>query len=183
MDRFLIGQGLPFGLCVVLLILPLPVVLSWATAVLVHEMGHWLALRLLRVPIYRIRIGLLGAELYTGPMSPLKTALCALAGPFAGMLLLLIAKYFPMTALFGLIHSLVNLIPMLPLDGGRIVHGLFYKLPGLVRAVENGALILVVGILFYLLLRSVLGIIPFLILIFLLIRRKLSCKGDSQRVQ
>ena len=47
--------------------------------------------------------------------------LCAMAGPVGGMFLLFLGKWYPELALCALAQSCYNLIPVYPLDGGRIL--------------------------------------------------------------
>lgn len=54
-------------------------------------------------------------------MAAWKEALCALAGPVGSFSVVLLAEYFPEAALFGLVQGLYNLLPVYPLDGGRIL--------------------------------------------------------------
>ena len=102
-----------------LLVLPIPWALGWCIAVFVHELGHYIALRLCRVPICLIEITPFGICMHTGQMSGGETLLCALAGPLFGLLLLGLSSYMPYTALCAFLQSLFNLLPIYPMDGGR----------------------------------------------------------------
>ena len=102
-----------------LLIPPLRLLFSWAVAVAVHEFGHMLAVRCCGGQIHRIRVLPLGMELGIAPLPPQQEFLCALAGPAAGILLLPFLRWIPELALFGLLQTVCNLLPIYPLDGGR----------------------------------------------------------------
>ncbi len=116
-------SGVSWGICIlgVLLILALP--LAWlfaaAISIVIHELCHYAALRLCGAQVYRLRVCATGLEMETSPISPGQEAVCALAGPLGGLLLLLACRHFPRIALCALFHSCCNLLPVYPLDGGR----------------------------------------------------------------
>lgn len=118
-----------FG-AIVLLMVPMRWLLGWVLAVAVHECCHIWMIRALRGKITHIRIGLAGASIEIAPMSPEKELLCTMAGPAGGLLLLLTARWLPVVALCGLLQSLWNLLPIYPMDGGRILRCLLCLLLG-----------------------------------------------------
>ena len=72
-----------------------------------------------------LRIGMFGAQMNTCPLSRIQEIICAAAGPLGSILSFFIfIKIYPMTAIFCLIHCVYNMIPLYPLDGGRVVHAL-----------------------------------------------------------
>lgn len=103
-----------------LLIFPVRWLFAWIAAVLVHELFHYGMLRLCGVRIHRITIGLNGAVMLTDSMEQITELKCAIAGPIGSLSLLLLAKWFPYVAIFGLAQGLYNLLPLFPLDGGRV---------------------------------------------------------------
>ena len=107
-----------------LLLMFLPI--QWVSAVIVaaavHELSHIAALCLLDVHVFDISIGLRGARILTEPMNPTKELVCALAGPLGSAALLLTARWFPRLAICGAVHCLYNCLPLLPFDGGRVLH-------------------------------------------------------------
>lgn len=101
-------------------------------AAALHEGGHLLACWLLWIPVRRLQITCCGGVLETGRLltGGEETAV-ALAGPGVNLLLafaLLPLGNDPGGAVFlgvNLLLGLFNLLPLLPLDGGRAMHGLF----------------------------------------------------------
>ena len=110
-------------LALALLTVPLNWLAAFLVAASVHELSHCLALRLLGGHWEGISIGPFGAVLTVSRLSPGREALCALAGPLGGLCLLPLYRWFPRLALWAAVHSAFNLLPIRPLDGGRVVHG------------------------------------------------------------
>lgn len=109
------------GGALLLLVLPLRWILAAGLAAAIHELGHYLAIRLCGGKVYRIRIGVGRTVMEAEPLQPVRELICAAAGPLGSFSLLLVAKYVPAAALCGLIQGLFNLLPLFPMDGGRIV--------------------------------------------------------------
>lgn len=105
-----------------LLILPLRWLLAAFLAAAVHELCHIGAILLTRGQVRSIRIGGSGAILETAPMTPGRELVCAMAGPVGGLSMLLFIRWIPCTAICALVQSAYNLLPFLPMDGGRILH-------------------------------------------------------------
>lgn len=108
--------------------------LLFLLAALLHEGGHLLACFLFQVPVWRFRLTCCGGELVPARhLSGREERIIALAGP--AMNLLLAFALIPLvqgetSAVFlgvNLMLGLFNLLPMLPLDGGRAVHGLLVE--------------------------------------------------------
>jgi Zn-dependent protease len=117
-----------------------------AVSVLAHELGHSVVSLRLGIPIKRVTLFLFGglAELDHEPPTPAGEYLVAVAGPLVSILLggcaFVVAYYAPgegsvyrlawylaitNTALGGL-----NLLPGLPLDGGRVLRSIVWQLTG-----------------------------------------------------
>lgn len=109
------------GLALALLILPIRWLFGAVTAALFHELCHWTAIMLCGGSVSRFSIGSGGAVMAAENLSRGKELVCALAGPAGGLLLLLVSKWLPVTALCALIQSAYNLLPIYPLDGGRVL--------------------------------------------------------------
>ena len=130
----------------------------------IHELGHLAAIRLLGAEIRGIRLAVGGMVIdYNGSrLSYFGDMVTALAGPAASILAAvffsLVARSQPLDSLFyftglNLLLGLFNLVPVLPLDGGRAVLSLLTAAKGpaeaemLCGAMTRlfGALLLVLG--------------------------------------
>ena len=114
--------------CVLLALLCLLLPVKWIGAMIVaglfHELCHALMVLLLGGNIYRIRIGLCGTVMDVSALCGWKEVLCALAGPLGSLFLVSLARFVPHIALCALVQGIYNLLPMYPMDGGRIVNGI-----------------------------------------------------------
>lgn len=109
--------------------------LLFLSSAALHEGGHLFAMRLLGVTCYGMELRGTGAVIHTGDTSPGKEALCAAAGPAVNLLLLLLTfRLLPAMALVNFLLLLWNLLPLYPLDGGRLLHLLLAALFGLTAA-------------------------------------------------
>ena len=102
-----------------LFLVPLPWMIGWFSAVVIHEAFHCIALLLCGKTIYQICVGIDGARIIAEDLSWGQTIFCALAGPMGGLMLILAVEAFPQLAVCGLLQSVYNLLPVFPLDGGR----------------------------------------------------------------
>lgn len=118
--------------------------LAVALPVLAHELGHMAAMAALGLELRCIRAGLDGFILdYAGETGAAGRILTAAAGPLAGLLYALTTSalgkrldvdWLCLSAGVSLLLSLFNLLPALPLDGGRITEALAASLWGERRA-------------------------------------------------
>lgn len=90
-------------------------------AIAVHELGHLICLALFRTPVYGIRFTVTGPVIQCDmPNRRIQQVITALSGSAAGILLwFIIRRIYPLCAVFSLFLSVVNLFPVMPLDGGR----------------------------------------------------------------
>ena len=181
-----------FFLFAAILIMLLPI--YWVAAVLfaalIHEIFHALAVLCLGGRIDCIYVGGRGAVLMTEPMSGIRESICALAGPLGSFLLILLSKWFPRLAVCGLIHGLYNLLPLFPLDGGRILRGILFSAfspPAASKIYHlSQCVLLILLCIFAVTLTLKIGAIPLLFLVFLLLKTregKSSCKDARLAVQ
>lgn len=104
-----------------LLMLPLRLVIAWFLAITLHETGHYIALRLCDVPIYYLTLTPFGAQMHTGELQGYREIVCALAGPLFALMFTVFSSFLPCTAVCILFQSIYNLLPIYPLDGGRVL--------------------------------------------------------------
>ncbi len=144
------STGLAAAVCVVLGV-------ALGASVLAHELGHCLAARRLDVTVVGVRLYLLGgvSELAGVPRSPREEAIIAGAGPavsaaLAGACALLLTATAQGTlawllvlllALSNLVVAAFNLLPALPLDGGRVLRAGVWRIWGNRRAGTTAAVI------------------------------------------
>lgn len=114
-------------------------ILLLVLVLIIHELGHFSAMKLLRyTEVKMLFIPLLGAfvhgkkELY----SQREKALVLLAGPVPGIIIGALLMYWAgeredfwmmYTGLLFSILNVLNLLPILPLDGGQLVKVLFFE--------------------------------------------------------
>ena len=120
-------------------LLPLRWCARLALTVTVHELGHVAALILCGAQVCGLRMEGCGLVLRCTPTEgALRTVTAALAGPAAGAGLFCILRGLGYIACaeLSLLFSCVNLLPVLPLDGGRALYAALAALEG-ERAAER----------------------------------------------
>ena len=104
-----------------LLLLPLDWLIAALLAAAVHELGHLAVIHAYGSRPEFLSIGFFGAQIHTGPLDNRAEFFCAAAGPAASLFLLSLCRFFPKLALCGAVQGMFNLIPVHPMDGGRIL--------------------------------------------------------------
>lgn len=172
-----------------LLLLSGKILLSWLFAVVIHECSHILVIRILRKRIIRIHVGMTGMKIYTEPLSHTQELLCAAAGPAGSLLLLFVMKWMPLAALFGTVQGLYNLLPLYPMDGGRILRILCEDSFGMLigekvsEVMEWTVIILILLAAIYIAIMWRYGILAVMGMIPLALKIKSSCKQGREGVQ
>ncbi|MBQ9098829.1 MAG: site-2 protease family protein [Clostridia bacterium] len=108
---------------------------STLLAAAIHECGHLLAAHLLKLPLRRMEIDLLGARLYPARALPSykAEAILAAAGPLFSLLPALVpwrSPFFLALRAASLSFALFNLLPIDGFDGGRLLSALLFWLLG-----------------------------------------------------
>jgi len=149
-------------------------VILFFSSVLVHEMSHSLVARSKGTPVKRITLFLFGgmAQIEKEPETPMNEFVMAIAGPAAsfvlaiifGIVWLLTGQYeiirepFRYLTIINIILGIFNMLPGFPLDGGRVLRSIIWKVTDNLRRATYiastagriiGFLIIAVGIFFF----------------------------------
>lgn len=124
-----------------LIILKTPYLAPMALAVLIHETGHLIFARILKIKISTLTLSLLGARIKAeGHMSYSDEFLLALGGPLAGFIGYLltvgisvklsdspaVVRFIAPFCAISLCLTIFNLLPLETLDGGRMLSSLLH---------------------------------------------------------
>ena len=179
------GSCLFFAL--LLLTVPLNFLGAALTAAAFHELCHMAAILALGGRLRGLSVGAGGAKIRMDPMDPLKELLSAAAGPAGSFFLLTLSDRFPRLAVCGLLQGAFNLLPLYPMDGGRILRCFLLLILPENRAerLQKALSYLIIFLLatIVLLRAGAIGSLLVLSLIFPIILRKIPCKDLSFRVQ
>jgi len=185
MSRFSIRfqPGFYIILAVSVLYIPIQWVLAWTAAAAVHEIFHMISLKLCGYNILSMRVGAGGAQLETDGGNDKRMILCAMAGPVGGLLPVLLLRQCPRLALCALFQTAYNLLPIYPLDGGRVL-GILISLflpPKfgniLSYIIENAVLVVLLAFAVYASIHFHVGILPVVLASGLIAKKYLANKG------
>lgn len=113
--------------CILFYINPNCAFLPFVLASVAHELGHWAVCRLTGGRVDSLRVGMVGAQMQAEFSSPASQVCSVLAGPAVNLLLAAVFLHIRFRfALINLFLAAYNLLPLLPLDGGRILQLLLW---------------------------------------------------------
>ena len=175
-----------FLILTVLLLLTLPLhwVLAAFFAAAFHELCHLFAMKISKVPLRGVKVKLLGAQIEAAPERIREEFFITAAGPLGSLLLCSLFRWIPRTAICAGAQLAFNLLPIYPLDGGRLLHLLLEKYcPRHTQQIERWIKLAVLtgtaAAAFCLSVFCSLGIFPLLLYASVIIRalpRKIPCK-------
>lgn len=122
MERKLsISAGLCFTLAFMILCLPMQWILDMIIAAGFHELCHFIAICLFQKKVGHLRLDADGARISLPEMGRGQELICAMAGPVGSFALVLFISKIPRIAICGGLQGIFNLLPIYPMDGGRVV--------------------------------------------------------------
>ncbi len=143
--RTTISSGAYFILALMLLLAPLRWVIATLLAAVIHELGHYGAVLLCKGQVRNVKMGIFHSEMEITALTDWQELFCIIAGPLFGGLLLFLSPWMPLVAVCAWIQTLYNILPIYPLDGGRLLRCMARMLHvnnNRVRAIEGVAIVL-----------------------------------------
>ena len=170
---------------ILLMLVPIRWIFGAYLAAFFHECCHLAAIGLLGGHVRDITVTSAGAEITMFPLSNIKELLCAAAGPVGSLLFMIIFRRIPEFAIPALIQGAYNMLPIYPLDGGRVIKCILLHLfPENAQSLSTVIGILVVGLL--VIFTVWWKFLPAILPVAALIRgsvRKIPCKEGNLAVQ
>lgn len=176
---------------VLALLMPAEWLFAAVLACAIHELAHIAAIRALNGRVDSLTIGSCGARIYAGYMGNKKEFLCAAAGPAASFLLVSLCHSFPKLAFCAAVQGIFNLLPVYPMDGGRMLRCLLKmawprRAERLAAIVQWLTLLVILACAFAMTIRGKTGLVPAitgLTVVFRLLHSKIPCKSGGFAVQ
>ncbi len=162
---------------------PLPWFFAWTIAVAIHELCHYMSVRILGGCVREITVGIGGVYMRSDPMTRWKSIFAILSGPIGGFMPVFLRNIFPRLAICCWLLSVYNLLPFSFLDGGHALQLLISK-NKYIHFIEYGTLIMLfLGAVYACLIWNI-GYLPLVIVTVLWLRnRNRPCKAVFKKVQ
>lgn len=158
--------------------------MGWGLAVVIHELGHYFAVLLCGGKVLSLSAIPGGVDMVVSPMNKGQRFLCILCGPFLGITPVLFRNYFPELAVFSFLLTIYNLIPVRPLDGGRLLELFIGEYEKPFRILERLIMWVIVALCIGLSMIYHLGVLPMVVAAELVMKnRKMTCKRGAGAVQ
>ena len=119
--RMVLSGSFCFLAALMVVLLPLDWLISCVGAAVFHELCHLVAIYLCSGSWQGVVVSSNTARIPLPPLLWWQELLCAIAGPVGGFFLWFLYPVFPQMAVCGLVQSLYNLLPIFPMDGGRVL--------------------------------------------------------------
>lgn len=173
---------------ILFLIMPASWLLAAVAAALFHELCHLMVIILLNETVHHIHVSLSGIEIRTSFFDVKKELLAALAGPLGSFSLLCLCHVWPQLALCAFAQGIFNLLPLYPLDGGRILLCILRLcVPDAAEKIFGYCTIITIVMLFVLGIAGIcyfhIPVLTALILPLGFFVRKIPCKGSIKAIQ
>ncbi|MCU4158363.1 site-2 protease family protein [Carboxylicivirga sp. A043] len=138
-NRSLMSMGLFIAAFYLIFKWDITYILVLAGVIFIHEIGHFLAMRIFKYNDLGIFFVPLIGAFATGQkdtISQRQNVIILLAGPLPGVIIGVILYYFGLrdsseflirTSNIFIFLNLFNLIPVMPLDGGRVIKSMFFE--------------------------------------------------------
>ena len=183
-----ISAGSYIGLALGILLLPLDWLMAGLLAAGIHELCHLIVIWFCGGRVEYLHLNAGGAQIGMVDLSAWQEALCALAGPLGGLVLVFFGRRIPRVAVCALLQSAYNLLPLYPLDGGRVVKcvATIFLAPDRGEVViETVETVTILGVIVFVLhLSSLFSWNVWLIMgALMVLLRKIPCKRREERVQ
>lgn len=174
-----------------ILLIPFNWLIAAILASIFHETGHLAAICMTGGRIESVTVGFTGIQIHSAILQRRNELICAAAGPLASMLLLVFSHSIPKLAICGAIQGAFNLLPVCPMDGGRMLNCLMqWLLPGkadrICKAAEYLILLILLAIslmVSYRLKGGILSVLCFITAFTRLLSGKTPCKSGEIAVQ
>ena len=171
-----------------LLLVPFPWFCAVMIAALVHESAHLICVTALGGRVQKISFEIPGAVISAFAPDHLAHCISIAAGPVFSLSLTLWRNIYPELAFCGLVQGLYNMLPVLPLDGGRLaVLFLDRYIPEkaglLMEIICHICQILILGIIIFTAIQQHWQYFPVELLLLFSLMRKSPCKDAGIKVQ